>query len=233
MIDKLTAGEEKYNDLERRLSLPEIYSDQKEYHRLIKEYSALTPVITKFREYKKAVADMESAQALLRDSSEPELRELAAEDVIGPAGFCFLGLDFRVLGQAVTIELPFVGPVVVVVIEIGGVNDPAGAGGHSLVVAVVQDAVVLGDGGLEDVLAVAEKVVGEGNAPRDGRLLDGHRVRLDLEVDGYLSLRHHQLVISQMNPYNLDYYYHQNEVHLDDDVVYWLVADEIFLYELK
>jgi peptide chain release factor 1 len=80
MIYKLTAAEEKYNDLERRLSLPEIYSDQKEYHRLIKEYSALTPVITKFREYKKAVADMESAQALLRDSSEPELRELAAEE---------------------------------------------------------------------------------------------------------------------------------------------------------
>ena len=61
-------------------SLPEVYSDQKEYRRLIKEYSALTPVITKFREYKKAVADMEAAQALLYGSAEADLRELAAEE---------------------------------------------------------------------------------------------------------------------------------------------------------
>ncbi|MGI6167145.1 MAG: peptide chain release factor 1 [Eubacteriales bacterium] len=80
MIDKLVAAEEKYCELERRLSLPEIYSNQKEYQRLIKEYGALTPIITKFREYKKATADMESAQALLGGTTEPELRELAAEE---------------------------------------------------------------------------------------------------------------------------------------------------------
>ncbi len=80
MIDKLVAAEEKYCEFERLLSLPEIYSDQREYQRLIKEYSALTPIITKFREYKKATADMESAQALLGDTTEPELRELAAEE---------------------------------------------------------------------------------------------------------------------------------------------------------
>ncbi len=80
MLDKLKAAEEKYNATEARLASPDVVANQDEYKRLAKEYKTLTPIITKFREYKKAVSDMEAAKALLDGKLDPDMRDLANEE---------------------------------------------------------------------------------------------------------------------------------------------------------
>ena len=80
MFEKLQAAEEKYIQIEADLASPDIFSNQEKFTALMKEYKTLTPVIEKFREYKKACADNRDAQALLEESSDPDIKELAAEE---------------------------------------------------------------------------------------------------------------------------------------------------------
>ncbi|MBQ8893286.1 MAG: peptide chain release factor 1 [Clostridia bacterium] len=74
MINKLKSIEERYEEINAQLSNPGIASDQERYKGLMKEYKQLTPVVEKFREYKKFEANFTEAEAMLND---PELRELA------------------------------------------------------------------------------------------------------------------------------------------------------------
>ncbi|MCC8048517.1 MAG: peptide chain release factor 1 [Oscillospiraceae bacterium] len=78
MLEKLSAIEEKYTLLCRKMTEPEVYSDPAEYARVAREQKELEPVAETFRRYKRALDDMESARALLAD---PELRELAKEEL--------------------------------------------------------------------------------------------------------------------------------------------------------
>lgn len=80
MIEKLKDAEIKYENIAQQLVLPEIVSNQSEYKRLMREYKNLTPVIEKYREYKKCMEDNQEAKELLA-SSDPELKELAVEQL--------------------------------------------------------------------------------------------------------------------------------------------------------
>ncbi|MBR4622519.1 MAG: peptide chain release factor 1 [Ruminococcus sp.] len=78
MLEKLTAIEDKYNEISERLTQPDTVNDTKQYTALMKEYSELSPLVEKYREYKKAKAELEEAQELL-DSGETDrdLKEMA------------------------------------------------------------------------------------------------------------------------------------------------------------
>ena len=76
MFEKLMLMEEKYEEINRRLSDPDVVSDMALYTELMKEYKSLTPIIEKYREYKKAVTEHEESQELLEDS-DSEIREMA------------------------------------------------------------------------------------------------------------------------------------------------------------
>lgn len=65
MYEKLLALEKKYEDINLKLTDPEVISDNKQYAALMKEYKYLTPIIEKFREYKKAKASLDEADELL------------------------------------------------------------------------------------------------------------------------------------------------------------------------
>ena len=81
LTEKLLRAEDRFREIERQMTLPEIASNGKEYSRLIKEYKGLEPVVEKFREYSSAKAQMAEADSMMRDSSlEPEMRELAEEE---------------------------------------------------------------------------------------------------------------------------------------------------------
>ncbi len=79
MIQKLTSIEEKYIQLEKRLSDPEVYSDMAVYTKLSKEYKNLTPLVEKFREYKNAESEIADAEEVLNTESDPEMRLMAEE----------------------------------------------------------------------------------------------------------------------------------------------------------
>ncbi len=77
MINKLQLIAERYDEINLQLSDPNIISDQENYKMLMKEYKQLTPVVEKFREYQHFATHFEEAAAMLKENSDPELRELA------------------------------------------------------------------------------------------------------------------------------------------------------------
>lgn len=81
VISKLRETELKYRRLEELLSAPETFADIPLYTQTMKEYRTLAPVMTKYREYVSVSAEADDAAALSRDSSDPELRALAADEL--------------------------------------------------------------------------------------------------------------------------------------------------------
>ncbi|MBO5883389.1 MAG: peptide chain release factor 1 [Clostridia bacterium] len=76
MLEKLKEAEEKYISIENSLADPNIFSDNERYTSLMKEYKNLTPIIEKYREYKKAAADNEDAYSLLSETHDAEMKEM-------------------------------------------------------------------------------------------------------------------------------------------------------------
>ena len=81
MIQKLERAEDRFREIEQLITLPDIVSNNKEYSKLMKEYTSLTPIIEKYREYKSEEKEMKDSDEMMRDSSlDSELRELAEEE---------------------------------------------------------------------------------------------------------------------------------------------------------
>lgn len=81
MYDKLTKIIEAYEDLEKKLGDPAVLSDQKEYTRLAKEHARQGELATAAREYISLSDQLASAKEELRGESDPELKELAQEEI--------------------------------------------------------------------------------------------------------------------------------------------------------
>ena len=82
MLDKLAQVEQRFEEINEKLCQPDVVSDMELYKKYMQEIKHLTPVVEKFREHKKALADIEGAQEMLEDSSlDTELREMAAEEL--------------------------------------------------------------------------------------------------------------------------------------------------------
>ena len=82
MLDKLAQVEQRFEEINEKLCQPDVVSDMELYKKYMQEMKHLTPVVEKFREHKKALADIEGAQEMLNDSSlEAELREMALEEL--------------------------------------------------------------------------------------------------------------------------------------------------------
>ena len=65
MFEKLALMEQKYEEISAKLSEPDVISDNKLYTQLMKEFKNMTPIIDKYREYKKAQAAFDEAKELL------------------------------------------------------------------------------------------------------------------------------------------------------------------------
>ena len=77
MFDKIEFIEDKYKELNEKISDPEIIIDQVKWQKLMKEQSDLEPVVMKYREYKEAKEQLEGAKEILESSNDEEMRELA------------------------------------------------------------------------------------------------------------------------------------------------------------
>lgn len=77
---KLQEIENTYEELERRMSLPEVASDPQEMQNLAKKHTELSEVVEAFRNYKNVEADLKETQSLLEGDDE-EMRELAREEI--------------------------------------------------------------------------------------------------------------------------------------------------------
>lgn len=81
MFDKLQGIEDKLEKINSSLCDPEVVSNPEEYKKLMREAKTLTPIVEKFREYKKANSDLTEAKEMLADSSlDKEFRDMASEE---------------------------------------------------------------------------------------------------------------------------------------------------------
>ena len=78
MIQRLEDVEKRFDELTVKISDPEEIAKTATWQKLMKEHSELTPIVEKYREYKKAQKTIEENQELLKD---PELKELAEMEI--------------------------------------------------------------------------------------------------------------------------------------------------------
>ena len=81
MLDKLETIEKKYLEIEKQLSDPEVISNPNRYRELAKEESELSDIVQVIRQYKKVLADIEGDRQVLKESEDPELREMAEAEL--------------------------------------------------------------------------------------------------------------------------------------------------------
>lgn len=82
MLERLREVEKRYEQVSQMLCDSEVICDIEKYTLLMKENKTLEPITEKYREYKKAINDLEEAKAMLDEGGlEKELRELALEEI--------------------------------------------------------------------------------------------------------------------------------------------------------
>lgn len=82
MFDKLQAVENRYELISAELNRPETAADNELFRKLMKEYSDLTPLVEKYREYVLAVKNEKDALEILAEAGlDKEMKELAEEEL--------------------------------------------------------------------------------------------------------------------------------------------------------
>lgn len=81
MFDKLDFILEKYEELSKKVSDPDVIARQKEWQKLMKEMSDLEPIVKEYTAYKKAKEELEEAKEILEIEDDEELREMAREEL--------------------------------------------------------------------------------------------------------------------------------------------------------
>ena len=81
MLEKLADIEARYNEIEQMMGDPEIASDYELVAKLNKERSDLSEIVDAYRNYSKQASDLEGARELLKESDDPEMREMAEMEV--------------------------------------------------------------------------------------------------------------------------------------------------------
>ena len=80
LLSKLDILQDRFEELTALLGDAEVISDQAKFRTYSKEYAEVEPIVASYKQVLKVQADLEGAQALLKDN-DPDLREMAAEEV--------------------------------------------------------------------------------------------------------------------------------------------------------
>ncbi len=81
MLDKLNEVEKRFEEINALLCEPDIVSDQEQYTKLMKEMKHLTPVVEKFREYKKAQSELEDCRTMMEDGiADSDFADMVKEE---------------------------------------------------------------------------------------------------------------------------------------------------------
>lgn len=78
MLDKLSALIARFDEVEARLSAPDLYDDPAAAAKLLKEQRRLAPIVEVIRAHEEALCTIQDAQELMRD---PEMRDFAQEEL--------------------------------------------------------------------------------------------------------------------------------------------------------
>ncbi len=81
MFDKLDFILEKYQELSKKVSDPDVIADQSSWQKYMKEMAELEPLVKEYEAYKKAKASLDEAREILDLEDDEELIEMAKEEM--------------------------------------------------------------------------------------------------------------------------------------------------------
>ncbi len=76
MFDKLETVEQRYEEITKLISDPEVIANQSEWQKLMKEHASIEEIVLKYREYKKTKQTMQEAEEMMQDKELKELAEM-------------------------------------------------------------------------------------------------------------------------------------------------------------
>lgn len=79
MFENLEEIEIKYEDLTKKISDPEVISNQEEWRKMMKDHSDIEPIVLKYREYKAVKKNFEDSKEMLND---PDMKDLAEMEML-------------------------------------------------------------------------------------------------------------------------------------------------------
>jgi len=80
MFDRLTGVEDRFLEVEKRLSDPDIIQNRASYQKYTREHADLNKIVTVYRKYKKTLMELDESMELLRDK-DPDIKEMARDEV--------------------------------------------------------------------------------------------------------------------------------------------------------
>ncbi len=81
MIDKLSALERKFEELNALLAEPSVFANPAAYQKHAKAHRDLSDIVEKYRQYKEVLQGIEETRSLAQSESDPEMRKLAEEEL--------------------------------------------------------------------------------------------------------------------------------------------------------
>ena len=81
LLDKLQAIKERWEEVERELSSPDVMSDMKRFAQLNREYKELQVIVDKYAIYKNVQSNLDHARKLVANEKDEEFRELAKAEL--------------------------------------------------------------------------------------------------------------------------------------------------------
>ena len=81
LIKKLQSVEQTFNELTRRMGDPDVATDHGEFQRIAKVRASLEETVITYESFRKAEQDFVESQQILKESDDPELKEMAAMEV--------------------------------------------------------------------------------------------------------------------------------------------------------
>ncbi|HFE52818.1 MAG TPA: peptide chain release factor 1 [Bacteroidetes bacterium] len=81
LFERLDEIVERYDEITRKLSDPEVTSDPEQLRKLAQEQHELEPIVASYKEYRKTREELDGVERILREEDDPELRELAEAEV--------------------------------------------------------------------------------------------------------------------------------------------------------
>ena len=80
MFDKLENVEKRYEELNQKISDPEVIANQSEWQKLMKEHADISELVEKYREYKKLQNSIEDLKEMLNDKEMHDLAQMELDE---------------------------------------------------------------------------------------------------------------------------------------------------------
>ncbi|MEA1887378.1 MAG: peptide chain release factor 1 [Bacteroidota bacterium] len=81
ILERLEGVKERFEEVGRLITEPDIIADMKRYVKLNKEYKDLEPIVEAYNKYKNVISNIDSARKILAEEKDAELREMAKAEL--------------------------------------------------------------------------------------------------------------------------------------------------------